>query len=156
MVGYKNKWGLHTTSTSSHFPNNLVFHKLVKTSTWYNLLMPKTTSEQVKHIPNPTGKGGFVKGVSGNPGGRPKNDQRVSWWMQQFLNMTKEEYESQDLTGKPMAALVAKEAFDKRKDLAERKELLDRTEGRAIQTLAGDADKPLTILFDSVSNNLND
>jgi len=26
----------------------------------------------MSHIPNPTGKGGFVKGKSGNPNGRPK------------------------------------------------------------------------------------
>ena len=31
----------------------------------------------MKTIPNPTGKGGFVKGKSGNPNGRPKKNHAI-------------------------------------------------------------------------------
>lgn len=39
-------------------------------------------------VANPNGIGGFKKGISGNPSGRPKNIDSVSWWVRQFLGMT--------------------------------------------------------------------
>lgn len=98
------------------------------------------TSEQViKRIPNPTGKGGFIKGKSGNPGGRPKNAESFAYWYQTFKNMTVAELEkwTQDnpKENRTVAAdLAYRRVFNAQKDLKEFQEVADRSEGRPKQT----------------------
>ncbi|PIR43381.1 hypothetical protein COV24_02970 [candidate division WWE3 bacterium CG10_big_fil_rev_8_21_14_0_10_32_10] len=89
---------------------------------------------------NPTGIGGWEKGQSGNPGGRPKNEQRIAYWLQFFKNLTFKEfkeyfkYKSEDEIY--VAGVLAYERIRRAKeDLKEFKEVVDRTEGKAPQTL---------------------
>ena len=94
-----------------------------------------STSEQVGN--NKEGVGGFGDNPQNiNKGGRPKNQQSISYWMKQFLNMSQEEFKEWDENGKPMAAILARTAvINSKVELPERKEVADRTEGRAKQTI---------------------
>lgn len=44
-------------------------------------------AQNSKTTAKPRGKP-FVKGQSGNPGGRPKNQQSITYWLNEFGNMT--------------------------------------------------------------------
>ena len=95
------------------------------------------TENKTKHIPNPTGKGGFKDNPQNIGDGRPKNQQSITYWMHQFLDMYQDEFDAwvKDTSDKPMAAILAHQAVKNSKaELPERKEVADRTEGRAKQT----------------------
>ncbi len=50
---------------------------------------------------NPNGIGGWIKGQSGNPGGRPKNEVSVLYWIKRYLE------EDDPKEHKPRAQLIA-------------------------------------------------
>jgi hypothetical protein len=96
-------------------------------------------TQPIKHIPNPTGKGGFVKGKSGNPGGRPKNAESFAYWYQAFKNMTVGELEQWTKdnpkdTRTVAADLAYQRVFNAQNDLKEFQEVADRSEGKPKQT----------------------
>jgi len=111
------------------------------------------TSEQVKGVPNPTGKGGFQDHPELiNRGGRTKNEQRFGYWLQFFKNMTVREFLDYEKSKNNDEMFVAEAiAYDRvkksRKELSEYKDLADRTEGKAVETnkIIGDPDHPLSI-----------
>ena len=93
------------------------------------------TSQDTTMNRNPTGKGGFKDNPQNIGDGRPKNQQSITYWMHQFLDMTQKEFKDWDSKDKPMAAVLAHKAVENSKvELPERKEVADRTEGRAKQT----------------------
>ena len=93
------------------------------------------SSEQVKKVPNPTGKGGFQDHPELiNAGGRPKNLESFSYWMNFFKSISVEEfknYENTHLENKrTMAEMLAyARVFKARNDLREFQEVANRTEG---------------------------
>lgn len=118
--------------------------------------MSEITTEQVKNpeekkVPNPTGKGGFIDNPENiNKGGRKKNPERFGYWLQEFKNMTVKELENYLRTEKNPDGLKSKEdmtvaeyiAFNRvvnaKDKLEEYKDLADRTEGKAPQTIRHD------------------
>ena len=97
------------------------------------MVKDKLTSKQV-NPPNPTGRGGFKDNPQNiSRDGRPKNRQRISWWMEEFLDMDEKDFLAWKSEGQPVAAVLAHTAvFNSRKDLMERKEVTDRTEGKPV------------------------
>lgn len=105
----------------------------------------KARDEKGKWLPghsgNPDGKGGFADNPDNiNPGGRPKNQESFSYWMGYFKNMPVDEFigwpKQVSTAQRTVAADIAyARVLNSRKDLAEFKEVADRTEGRAPQTL---------------------
>src|ERR1035437_6200719 len=90
---------------------------------------------------NPEGKGGFGEHPEhSNPGGRPKNNESFSYWMNAFKNMPVETFltwlqDNPDSTRSVASDLAYNRVFAARKDLAEFKEVADRTEGKAKQPI---------------------
>ena len=81
----------------------------------------------MKRVPNPTGKGGWSKGKSGNPSGRPAADKEI-----QELALTK----SRDAFAK--IASLMDSAEDERIQLSAADKILERAYGKARQTLEHD------------------
>jgi hypothetical protein len=75
--------------------------------------------------PNPTGKGGFVKGRSGNPGGRPRKA---------IGDLSAEARKYAGLAIDTIVKICAEAKAD-RDRLAAARELLDRGFGRSVQAL---------------------
>jgi len=75
--------------------------------------------------PNPTGKGGFVKGRSGNPGGRPRNA---------IADLSAEARKYAGLALETIVQICEK-AKSERDRLTAARELLDRGFGRPIQAV---------------------
>lgn len=78
-------------------------------------------------------KGQFMPGVSGNPGGRPKNEDSPTYWLRKFLS----EVDPKSPEGKKriedIAIRLATEAI--RGEGWAMKEVFDRLDGQAPQTL---------------------
>lgn len=91
---------------------------------------------------NPTGKGGFVDNPENiNAGGRPKNPESFTYWMNLFKKMSlidfklaRENYDGDEWTVAAEAAYVRVEA-SLGKELANFEAVADRTEGKAPQTV---------------------
>jgi hypothetical protein len=112
------------------------------------------TTEQVKKkIPNPTGKGGFKDHPELiNAGGRPKNQQSFTYWLNQFKNMTTNEflkwYKENPKSKRTIAAELAyNRIFNARKDLKEFREVANRTEGMPRQKM--EVDSNVNFIIDS-------
>ena len=80
-----------------------------------------------------------------NRTGRPKNEQRFGYWLQFFKNLTSKEFKEYALSRNEddmyVAEIIAYERVKaSRKDLGEYKDLADRTEGRALQTMKHEGD----------------
>jgi hypothetical protein len=104
------------------------------------------TTEQVKKEPvdynrNPDGKGGFADNPENiNPGGRPKNQESFTYWMNHFKNLSVVEFlawqkNTPEAERSVASDLAYSRVFNARKDLTEFKEVADRTEGRATAKL---------------------
>ena len=103
-------------------------------------MIEQLSSEQVNPMNrNPQGKGGFQDHPElRNSGGRPKNDESFTYWMRVFKNMTVNEFlaweKENPMDDRTVAASIAYIRVGKaRADLAEFKEVADRTEGKSIQ-----------------------
>lgn len=90
---------------------------------------------------NPTGAGGFGDNPENiNAGGRPKNQDSFTYWMNFFKSMIEEEFRDWQKNNPPSKRTVAASlAFARvvgaQKDLGQFKEVADRTEGKAPQTM---------------------
>lgn len=104
-----------------------------------------TRDAQGRFIPgisgNPTGQGGFKENPQNiNPGGRPKNEQRFSYWLQFFKDMKFGELEKYRET-KPFSEMYTAElaaynrVMNAITNFEEYKDLADRTEGKAKQLI---------------------
>ena len=95
---------------------------------------------------NPEGKGGLQERPEDiNRTGRPKNEQRFGYWLQFFKNLTSKEFKEYALSRNEddmyVAEIIAYERVKaSRKDLGEYKDLADRTEGKALQTMKHEGD----------------
>lgn len=101
------------------------------------------TTEQVKNVPNPTGKGGFQDHPElRNPGGWKKEDS-ISYQYNLLVRLTVEEFKAwvkkypEDT--RTMAQEIAHRAILRAiKSLKDLQEITDRTEGKAPQTVIHD------------------
>lgn len=102
--------------------------------------MTQQTSEQVNFNRNPIGKGGFLDNPQHiNHGGRPKNQQSFTYWLNYFKNLTVKEFQDwpkkNTKESRTMASEIAwKRIFNSTNSLHEFKEIADRTEGKPLQT----------------------
>ena len=55
-------------------------------------------------MPNPTGKGGWTKGQSGNPNGRPKKDRALTAILERGGSKTREDVDGKRRSGKRIMA----------------------------------------------------
>ncbi len=115
--------------------------------------MENTTEQETKKPPelrNPEGKGGFGDHPENiNPGGRPKNQESITYWYKFFLNLSFDEFEKWEALNpeRPMAAVIAYEGIKASKGkLDDRKEVADRTEGKPRQFIDVDANVRTTDL----------
>jgi hypothetical protein len=97
------------------------------------------TTEQVTTPPNPTGKGGFGDHPENrNPGGW-KKEMVFSYQYRRFMNMTVEElreYSKKDDKDRTVVEdLAYARVIAARKSLPDVKEITDRTEGKAPQSI---------------------
>lgn len=88
-------------------------------------------------------------GQSGNPGGAPKG-KRISTWMAEFGEMSEAQLRKINKSTLPMNGKIAlgrlRAAASNRKDAnAATETILERTEGKVTQPLAGNDGQPLTI-----------
>lgn len=97
-----------------------------------------TTNNQVKRVPNPTGKGGFKE--------RPQDINPGTWnsktvfntQVSRFLNMSAEQFKAFAKTPDnvmTMAERIAYYRVAQGKDLAEFKDMADRLQGKAAQSM---------------------
>ena len=101
----------------------------------------KTTEQESKWLPNPTGKGGFQDHPELiNAGGRPKNSQRYDYRLQFFKDMDVTSFKNYRNERKEDDMYVAEAQAYQRvveslKDINAWKVVADRTEGRAAQAV---------------------
>lgn len=90
---------------------------------------------------NPEGKGGFQENPENiNAGGRPKNLESFSYWMNTFKDMTVSKFLTwEDDNPEDIRSVASSLAYARvagaRTDLYEFREVADRTEGKAPQTI---------------------
>lgn len=100
-----------------------------------------TTSNQVeKHIPNPSGKGGFGDNPQNrNTSGHWDSTMSISYQYKRFLKMTPEEIEAFGKLPKKDRTVAQDIAYSQiikaRESLNHAKEVTDRTEGKAQQSV---------------------
>ena len=97
-------------------------------------------SEKIDYNRNPTGRGGFSDNPQNRSDGRWKPENSQSYCLNMFLKMTKAElYEWMDNNppnDRTMAQILAlSRVLKAKKELADYKEVIDRTEGKAPQTI---------------------
>ena len=101
------------------------------------------TLNQVKRVPNPTGKGGFVDHPEHIGNGRWSKENSFSYWLNYFKSITIPEFKAYkdthpDMT---MSALAAYARAGKMiEDLGEFQVVANRTEGMPKQTMGFDDD----------------
>jgi hypothetical protein len=109
------------------------------------------------NIANPTGKGGFKDNPENiNFGGRPKNSQRFSYWLQFFKDMTSKEFneyaKKRKVNDMYVAEIIAYERVkNSRTDLREYQDLADRTEGRPTNNTNITGDLTLVTLLEDLT-----
>lgn len=103
--------------------------------------MPDQTTEQVNFNRNPTGKGGFQDHPELiNAGGRPKNQESFTYWINFFKNLTVEDFknwqkEIPDNKRTVAANLAYARVVSALSSLKDFREIADRTEGRPTQQI---------------------
>lgn len=118
--------------------------------------MNTTTQPVKKHIPNPTGKGGFGEHPEhANPGGW-KKENTISYQYHRFMNMDPDEFKAFDKlpnTTKTMAMILAyNRVKESRSSLQDIKEITDRTEGRAAQSIELNSTGEVTHKFEELED----
>lgn len=121
-----------------------------------------STTQQDKRVPNPTGKGGFGDNPQNrNPGGW-KPEVTFSYQYKRFMNMTIDELEEFTKLPKSKRKVVEDLAYNAavraRKSLPDVKEMTDRTEGRAPQSIdiTSDGEKLNILQVEFVNGNSQD
>ena len=119
--------------------------------------MNKATSGQVKkrHIPNPTGVGGFKDNPQNRTAGVWRPENTISYQYKRFLNMTTNEliaFAKLPDDQKTVAMDIAyAQVIRSRKSLPHAKEVTDRTEGKSPQaidvTSGGEKIQPVLVEF---------
>lgn len=102
--------------------------------------MTEITREQVKHIPNPTGKGGFQERPQDRHSGSWKKIETFRFWYDTFKEMTVTELKNwqknnPEDTRKVVADLAFNAVVKAKNDLKYQIEVTDRTEGKSLQKL---------------------
>lgn len=97
----------------------------------------KTTTKQVRdYIPNPDGKGGFQERPEDRSDGRWKKEDSISYQYNKLMRMTPQELaEFKPETVAQQIALKRISAAITELGLADTKEITDRTEGKAPQSI---------------------
>lgn len=102
-------------------------------------------------VRNPEGKGGFKDHPDHiNPGGRPKNQESYSYWLNYFKTLSIEEFQAykKNNPNMSMAALGAYARLMKSVEkLEEFKEVANRTEGVPKQQIELSSDKNKPLIF---------
>lgn len=95
------------------------------------------TTKQVKHIPNPSGKGGFGERPEDRNDGRWNKEDSISYQYNKLMRMSVDEFNK--FVPKTIAQDIAiariRAARDARLGLNDAKEITDRTEGKAPQAI---------------------
>lgn len=111
------------------------------------------TTEQVKDVPNPTGKGGFKDHPELiNPGGRPKNAESFAYWYRVFKDMTVTEFkkwqeDNPDDTRTVASNLAFRRVFNSLDNLKEYQEVANRSEGMPKQTTELSGEQQIEVIF---------
>lgn len=123
--------------------------------------MPTTQQEEPKKGNNPTGKGGFADNPQNrNPGGW-KKENTISYQYNRFLNMTTAELQEWASTTPETERTIAmnlayNRIIEAKKSLPDIKEITDRTEGKAPQSMdltsGGETINPYSNLSDEELN----
>ena len=93
---------------------------------------------------NPNGVGGFQDHPEIiNEGGRPKKQESFTWWINKFKNMSQDEFlswdeKTPDKEKTVASALAYARVFAARTSLKDFREIADRSEGKAPQTIIFD------------------
>lgn len=125
--------------------------------------MDPTTTNQVEHVPNPTGKGGFGDNPQNRNDGRWKSEDSISFQYNKMIRYTIEELEKWLDENPEETRTVAQDiaynaVLEARKDLSYLKEITDRTEGKAPQTIRHQGGFFLTdkLVWDDVNEHSED
>lgn len=110
-----------------------------------------TTSKQVRdYIPNPTGKGGFQDRPNDRSNGRWDKDESISYQYNKLLRMPPEQFdEYKPETVAQQIAYKRLKAARTSEGLMDTKEITDRTEGKAPQSIDltnnGESFEPISV-----------
>ena len=114
---------------------------------------------QKNDAPNPSGKGGFGDHPEHiNAGGRPKNQQSFTFWMNYFKNLTTKELFNWELENPEDKRTVAADLayariIKSRNQLKEFQEVANRTEGLPRQTIGMDLNGEIkTVLVEFIGD----
>lgn len=133
---------------------------------YYNLSMDLTTKQvNIKPIVdmnrNPTGKGGFRERPENiNPGGRPKNQESFTYWMNYFKNLYVSDFllwaKNNPEDKRTVAADIAyTRILNSRKELADFREVANRTEGMPRQAFEVKSSFDMTAWVDKTNQILD-
>lgn len=108
------------------------------------------TTQPVKRVPNPTGKGGFGDHPENASPGGWKPEYTFSYQYKRFLNMSVDEFKEWQTKTKDQEKTMVEElayvaVFKARTEFKERQEVTNRTEGMPKQKIEGDPNAPLII-----------
>lgn len=102
--------------------------------------MPDNKTTKQVNPPNPTGKGGFAEHPENRSNGRWDKDNSFSYWFNAFKAMSVKEFESwKDKNPPAERSMAAQLAYKRIKnavtELQDFREVADRTEGKAVQSI---------------------